>query len=217
MLLLQSFYNRPTLKVAQELLGCFLCRRLGEIIRCKIVETEAYCGSDDKASHASKGRTERTQVMFGPPGYVYVYLVYGLHYMLNIATERKNYPAAVLIRAVEPVNDIQNFHQKEAPLLRGGGLGGSEVLIKTNQPTLREKAVDKPNLFVANGPAKLTKFLQINKFLNNKPIFTKKHGLWIESGEPVPPSQIMRAPRIGVDYAGEYKNKLWRFYLSPHL
>lgn len=65
-----------------------------------------------------------------------------------------------------------------------------------------------------NGPAKLTKFLQINKSLNNIPVFTKKHELWVEAGKKIPPAQIVRAKRVGVDYAGEYKNKLWRFYIK---
>lgn len=194
MLLPQSFYNRPTLKVAQELLGCFLCRvpKAGEVVRCKIIETEAYVGFKDKASHASRGKTMRNAPMFGPPGYTYVYFTYGMHYMLNIVTERENYPAAVLIRAVEPSPPSP---PTPLPPERAEGWGGGVRI---------------------NGPAKLTKFLQIDKTLNNIPIFTKKYGLWIEAGLPVPPSQIIRAPRVGVDYAEEYKNKLWRFYIKDN-
>jgi DNA-3-methyladenine glycosylase len=104
MVLPRSFYNQPTLKVAQELLGCFLVRQINKkIIKAKIVETEAYNGPKDKASHASRGKTERNQVMFGPPGIIYIYFTYGMHYMMNIVTEEVNYPAAILIRAVEPV------------------------------------------------------------------------------------------------------------------
>ncbi len=105
----REFYNRPTLKVAKELLGKILVRKIpsagsgqaAKIIRAMITETEAYCGPKDLASHASKGRTKRTEIMFGPPGFVYVYLIYGMYHCLNIVTEAENYPAAVLIRAVD--------------------------------------------------------------------------------------------------------------------
>jgi DNA-3-methyladenine glycosylase len=101
----QGFYQRATPLVAQELLGKQLCRRLpsGRIIRGRITETEAYDGFEDRASHAHKGPTTRNVVMFGPPGRAYVYLCYGLHWMLNFTTREKGYPAAVLLRGVEGV------------------------------------------------------------------------------------------------------------------
>ena len=100
----RKFYQRATLEVARRLLGMYLVRHHSEGITVgKIVETEAYVGPEDKASHASKGRTPRTDIMFGPAGYAYVYLVYGFYHCLNIVTESADYPAAVLIRAVEPV------------------------------------------------------------------------------------------------------------------
>jgi DNA-3-methyladenine glycosylase len=192
----QNFYNRSSLLVAQDLLGCFLVRKFssdnhlslakGEVekglIKFKIVETEAYEGPNDLASHASRGRTPRNEPMFGPPGMTYVYFTYGMHYLLNIVTGKKNYPAAILIRAVESI-----------PF--------SKDIITSKLPT--------------NGPAKLTKFLQINKALNNIPVYTKKHGLWIENRvEKIKPSQIVKATRVGIDYADIYKNKKWRFYLK---
>ncbi len=101
-----SFYDRDTLKVARELLGFFLARKIGRrVIRAKIVETEAYIGEDDLACHASKGRTKRTETMYGKPGHAYVYMIYGMYHCLNIVTEEKNFPAAVLIRAVE-IDDV---------------------------------------------------------------------------------------------------------------
>lgn len=102
MVLSSNFFHRRTLTVARELLGRTLCRRLpdGRVIYGTITETEAYCGPHDLASHASRGKTPRTAVMFGPPGRIYVYLVYGMYWCLNIVTEREGYPAAVLIRAV---------------------------------------------------------------------------------------------------------------------
>src|SRR3989304_8844863 len=100
-LLSHSFYNRDTLQVAQQLLGCFLVRKMGrQVIRARIIETEAYRGEDDLASHASRGRTPRTETMYGEAGHAYVYMIYGMYHCLNILTEKKNVPAAVLIRAV---------------------------------------------------------------------------------------------------------------------
>jgi len=188
------FYNKNTLQVAQDLLGCFLVRRIphpqplshssrrgrGErILRCKIVEVEAYNGPKDLASHASRGRTERNSVMFGQPGIIYVYFTYGMHYMLNIVTEEKDYPAAILIRAVEPVS--HSAHRTSHNI---------------------------------NGPARLTKALKIDKSFNGLPIYTKKYGLWIESRNKNEKPRIVKAKRIGVDYAGKYKNKKWRFYIK---
>jgi len=101
-----SFFDRDTVVVAQELLGKVLCRRLesGKIIRGRITETEAYDGFEDKASHAHKGATTRNVIMFGPPGRSYLYLCYGVHWLLNITTREKGYPAAVLLRGVEGVD-----------------------------------------------------------------------------------------------------------------
>ena len=97
------FYGRSTLVVAEDLLGKRLCRRLpsGKILRARITETEAYEGFDDRASHAHRGPTPRNVVMFGPPGKAYVYLCYGMHWLLNITTREDGFPAAVLIRGVE--------------------------------------------------------------------------------------------------------------------
>ena len=97
-----NFYASNTLKVSQELLGCFLVRQYrGKVWRAMITETEAYHGEDDLASHASRGRTPRTEVMYGDPGRAYVYMIYGMYYCLNIVTEKKDFPAAVLIRGVK--------------------------------------------------------------------------------------------------------------------
>lgn len=110
MILKKSFYNRNTLEVAKDLLGCFLIRKIGrKTIKSVITETEAYMGEDDLASHASKGRTPRTELMFGEAGKAYVYMIYGMYHCLNIVTEKKDFPAAVLIRAVK----IENVDHKK--------------------------------------------------------------------------------------------------------
>lgn len=163
-MLSREFYQRNTLTVAKELLGKFLVHRN---IVGMITETEAYIGQEDLACHASKGRTKRTEIMFGPAGHAYVYLIYGMYYCLNVVTEKENYPAAVLIRAVEHVS----------------------------------------------GPGRLTRHFEIDKTLNGEDM-TKSKRLWIEDrGVVIPPRNILRTPRIGVDYAGEYKDKKWRFVL----
>ncbi|OGZ70744.1 MAG: 3-methyladenine DNA glycosylase [Candidatus Staskawiczbacteria bacterium RIFCSPHIGHO2_12_FULL_38_11] len=101
----KEFFNRDTATVAQELLGKFLVRKIGrKEFAAMVTETEAYDGPHDLASHAFKGKTKRTEIMFGQPGNFYVYLVYGMHYMLNAVTREKDYPAAVLIRGVENFN-----------------------------------------------------------------------------------------------------------------
>jgi DNA-3-methyladenine glycosylase len=97
-----AFFNRPTIKVAEDLIGCSLARKHGrQIERFMITETEAYDGWKDKASHASRGKTKRNEIMFDSAGHIYVYFTYGMHWMLNIVTGPKNYPAAVLIRGVK--------------------------------------------------------------------------------------------------------------------
>jgi DNA-3-methyladenine glycosylase len=103
-----EFYNRPTQIVARELLGQRLVRDLdGARLAGIICETEAYVGEEDLGCHAKSGRTRRNTVMFGPPGFAYVYFTYGMHWMLNAVTEREGFPAAVLIRAIQPVQGVQ--------------------------------------------------------------------------------------------------------------
>ncbi len=108
-----SFFDRPTLEVAHDLIGCYLVRRTEiRIERHMITETEAYDGPKDLASHASKGRTPRTEIMFGHPGFFYVYFVYGMHWMLNIVTGPKDYPGAVLIRGLEKISGPARLTKK---------------------------------------------------------------------------------------------------------
>ncbi len=104
----RDFYDRPTLTVARELLGARLVRMLDGIrLVGLITETEAYIGEEDLGCHAKAGRTPRTQVMYGPPGHAYVYFTYGNHWMLNAVTEREGFPAAVLIRAIQPIEGVE--------------------------------------------------------------------------------------------------------------
>ncbi len=124
-----SFFNRPVVDVANDLIGCYLVRAIdGKEERYMITETEAYDGCEDLACHASKGRTARTEIMFGEAGHIYIYLIYGMYWMLNIVTGEKNYPAAVLIRGVEGVNGPGRLTKK---LQINKSLNGKKLGIET--------------------------------------------------------------------------------------
>lgn len=119
----RSFYDRNTTTVSRELLGKFLVHRTGGVLRIgMIVEVEAYLGAHDRASHSSRGRTERTKIMFGPPGYAYVYMIYGMHFCMNVVTEGEGYGSAVLLRAVEPVRNLEGRTTGPGLLCRAMGI-----------------------------------------------------------------------------------------------
>jgi len=187
----RSFYERPTLQVASDLIGKVLVRRLnGRSLAGKIIETEAYIGPHDLACHASKGKTPRTTVMFGPPGVSYVYMIYGFYFCLNAVTEAEGFPAAVLIRAVEPLENVRVMRK-----------------LRHNPP----REID-----IASGPGKLCMAMSIDKGLNEANLPGRT--LWVEDRN-IEIEKIDTGPRIGVDYAGEYKDKPWRFHESgnPHV
>jgi DNA-3-methyladenine glycosylase len=138
----RSFYDRDTQVVARALLGALLAHQVDGVLRvARVVETEAYLGAHDLASHSSRGQTSRTSVMYGPPGFAYVYLVYGMHHCLNAVTEPEGHPAAVLIRAVEPVAGVI------------GKTSGPALLCKALGIDLRQNRHDlvSPDLFFAAG------------------------------------------------------------------
>jgi DNA-3-methyladenine glycosylase len=128
----RAFYDRDTVVVARELLGKSLVHRSGGIERVgRIVEVEAYLGPRDLAAHSSRGLTERTRVMFGPPGHAYVFLVYGMYSCMNVVTEREGHASAVLLRAVEPVKNIEENTRGPGRLCRAmridRGLNGHDL------------------------------------------------------------------------------------------
>jgi DNA-3-methyladenine glycosylase len=157
-------------EVAPRLLGCLLVRELedGTRISGRIVETEAYHQSD-AASHSYKGKTPRTEIMFGPPGFVYVYFTYGMHYCVNVVTGPEGEGSAVLIRAIEPVEGIERMRANR---------GGLETIQLTN------------------GPAKLCQALQIDKQLNGHDLHTLPLQLRVQP--PIDASEIVTTTRIGI-------------------
>lgn len=205
----RKFFARPTLKVARELLGKFLVVKktpgvkipdltgkdpgsTGSLLIGKIVETEAYIGVADKACHASWRRRQSCEVMWGPPGFAYVYFTYGLHWMLNVVTEVEGFPAAVLIRAIEPTD-------------------GLDIMTKNRKLKMINEKMIK---LLANGPAKLTQALGIDGSFNGEDLVKGKR-IWIESrGVERGKLKIESSPRIGVEYAQEYKDKPWRLFLK---
>lgn len=133
----KKFFNKSAIKIAEELLGKFLVRRIGrKEIRAMIIETEAYDGFEDKASHAHKGKTERNKIMFGEAGYFYIYLIYGMYNMLNIVTDKIDYPSAVLIRAV--LYEGKNIN----------GPGKLTKILKIDKKFNKKKACKKTNLWI---------------------------------------------------------------------
>lgn len=193
--LTRKFFTQPTLVVAKDLLGKFLVRRLGKkIISGKIVETEAYIGPKDRASHAFGGKlTARNKAEYLIGGHIYIYLVYGMYWQMNITTAQANQPECVLIRALEPT--IQNKKSK----------------IKDKKYELKIK---KP----ASGPGKLCQWLKLDKSFYGEDLVKSKR-IWLENrGVKIKKSDIIASKRIGIDYAGKYwANKKWRFYIKDNL
>jgi DNA-3-methyladenine glycosylase len=179
-----SFYDRDALEVARVLLGQRLVRvEGGQRISGIITETEAYRGMEDLGCHAHSGKTKRNVVMFGPPGVAYVYFTYGMHWCLNFVTGAEGLPAAVLIRAVEP-------------------LEGLELIAERRARRMREIWTD--------GPAKLTKAFGITGVLNGADVCSMESGLFVEEGVSV--SGVISTPRIGLKNVPEpWRSMPWRF------
>jgi DNA-3-methyladenine glycosylase len=214
MRLQREFFLQPTLKVAQELLGKYLVRNYkGKLIIGKIVETEAYIGPKDKASHAYAKKeqpkkeklkvikqnweriknyiddpdkfikkilklknakvTKRNLAEYLKGGHIYIYLVYGNYYQLNITTYKEGYPECVLIRSLEPINSKEN----------------------------------------PKGPGKLCQYLKLDSSFWGEDVCQSKK-IWLMNGEKIKKNDIIKAKRIGIDYAGEDANLLWRFYIK---
>ena len=211
----RTFYARDTVTVARELLGCILARRLadGATLLARIVETEAYVGEEDKACHARAGRTPRTDVLYGPPGVAYVYLTYGMHHLLNAVSEPEGRPAAVLIRAAEPLEGIERMARG-----RGFGARGRRPGARKRGPAIRgsgaRAALDAPvphNL--ASGPAKLCQAFALDLRQNRADL--RGPDLWIEPGDPFADREIATSPRIGCHTVPAPWDRIpWRFFVA---
>ncbi len=181
-LLDSRFFNRDTKTVAKELLGKTLYHKKdGLLYKAIISETEAYHGTEDLACHCSKGLTNRTQVMYGAPGHIYIYLIYGMYHMLNFVSMPNGFPAAVLVRGVQNLQmskDGQNF-------------------------------IALP--VATDGPGKLTKQMQIDKTYNRLKISPDNNLWLTDENIIIPDTQIKTGKRIGVDYAKEWADKAWRY------
>jgi len=182
-----DWLSRPSTEVAPDLIGCWLARKLpdGRVIRGAIVETEAYT-ADDPACHAFRGRTRRNSVMFGPPGTIYVYLIYGMYYCLNLVTDLDGVPSVVLIRALE---------LESVP----PSLEGSSKKSKKNDLSR-----------IAAGPGKLCRALQIDSSFHGLPL-SPKSSLWLEPCDEGFQENLVQTTRIGISKAVEFP---WRWYLA---
>jgi len=182
----RRFFSRNTIIVARELLGMRLVRiDQGRRIAGLITETEAYQGENDLACHARAGRTPRTSVMYGPPGYAYIYFNYGMHWLLNFVTEGENFPAAVLIRGIKPAE-------------------GVDIIAKRRD--------GQPRTQWTNGPAKLCQALGVDKKLNGVDLCSPEASLFLEMGVAIPDSNVTNSARVGLSNVPEpWFSIPWRF------
>lgn len=191
--LTREFYNRDTLAVARDLLGKYLVHRVDGAALCgRIVETEAYIGSVDKACHAYGGRrTARTETLYAPPGTAYVYLIYGMYHCLNFVTEPEGIPAAVLLRGIEAAQGAERMAQNRF------GRGLAEL-----NPYQRRHFL--------NGPGKLCRALNVTRQQNGLDLTGDELFLW-DAGQAV--GEVQTGKRVGIDYAEEAVDFPWRFWL----
>ena len=187
----REFYTRPNVvAVARDLLGKLLVvpTRNGRRVSGKIVEVEAYRGPQDRAAHSYGGRrTNRTETMYGLGGTAYVFFVYGMYNQFNVVTNELDNPHAVLVRAIEPVEGIE---------------------------VMRKRRPGKTDHNLTNGPGKLCIALGIDRKLDAADLLGDK--VWLEEHEQIPRSRILVGPRIGIDYAEEWIDKPWRFWIRDN-
>ena len=184
--LARCFFDRPTLEVASDLLGKRLVKLESHGRLCGVInEVEAYIGSEDRACHARFGKTNRNHVMWGPPGFAYIYFTYGMHWLLNFVTEPENCAAAVLVRSVVAVD-------------------GVETMLKRRKGRHRR---------LTDGPAKVCQAFDLTGEENGLDLCSPDSVLFLEDGNRADPGSIRATPRIGIDSAPEpWKSIPWRFF-----
>lgn len=195
MLLDKDYFQKDALYLAKDLLGKILVREIdGKIIKSRIVETEAYIGNGDKACHAYNGRrTKRTEVLYSEGGIAYIYLIYGMYNCLNVVTGIKEEAEAVLIRALEPLNEFDYISNK-----------------RFNKDF--DNLTKAQKLALTNGPGKLCKALLIDRELNAIKLYEKGKLYLIDDG--FKDFGVVKTKRIGIDYAEEAIHFPWRFYIE---
>jgi DNA-3-methyladenine glycosylase len=182
----RAFYRQPTLRVARALLGKILVHETAEGVAAgRVVEVEAYRGPGDRAAHSRGGhRSARNETMYGPPGHAYVYFIYGIHHCVNVVTQPPGVPEAVLLRALEPLAGL--------PLMRA-----------------RRALPDAPEWRLCRGPGSLCQALGIARPLDGADLV--RGPLRLLDAPPVAAADVLRTPRVGVDYAGPHAARPWRF------
>ncbi|MBC7901656.1 MAG: DNA-3-methyladenine glycosylase [Saprospiraceae bacterium] len=189
MKLVRDFFLREnTLQIAVDLLGKLLVvlSGSGERVSAMIVETEAYLGEIDKAAHSfNRRRTKRNEITYAEGGHVYVFFIYGMYYQLNFVTGPAEHPHVVLIRAVEPVEGIEIMRERRGPV---------------------------PDKNLTSGPGKLCIAMGIDKSLNGENLADDR--IWVEDHKTFAPDEIAAGKRIGIDYAEEYAEMPWRFWVT---
>lgn len=178
----REFFDRDTVQVAKELLGKYLVHTTSGVVRVgKIVETEAYLGPHDLAAHSAKGRTKRTEVMFGPPGFVYVYLIYGMYHCMNVVTQEEGHASAVLLRALEPIKNIDTRTQGPGLLCKalhinkqhnGHDLQSCDLYIATSDEKENIKIVRRPRVGVDYAKHWAKRLLRF--YIKDNPYVSKK-------------------------------------------
>jgi DNA-3-methyladenine glycosylase len=202
-----SFYNRPTLQIAEELLGKVLVHRTPEgIASGMIVETEAYIGEDDPACHAAPGPTRRNAPLYGPPGLSYVYLNYGIHYLVNAVTEAEGHPAAVLIRALSPIDGVPLMVARRSGAFRRMAQGSG--LTAHGGPARPNGVIAQCDL--CRGPGNLTRALGVAASENGLDLSASR--LTIED-RALRVCEVSRGPRIGIRVGVD---RPWRFWITDH-
>lgn len=191
----REFYNRDSVSTAKDLLGKFLVHKLnGEELIGKIVEVEAYMGPTDKAAHSyGNRRTDRNEVMYGPPGYAYVYIIYGMYNCMNVVVEQPGKPQAILIRALEPVK-------------------GLEAMAQFRYKKKYEELSKRQVFGLTSGPGKLCISLNIDRSHNGEDLCGDN--IYILEDDKKEEFEIAATPRINIDYAEEAKDFLWRFLIK---
>ncbi len=192
MILNKKFYKKDTREVAKDLIGKILIRKINGLkLKVMITETEAYLGKKDKASHAyNNKKTEKNRFLYESAGTIYIYIIYGIYYCFNIVTKCENKPQSVFIRAGKPIEGIEEMKKYR-----------------------KKKIEDIKNL--TNGPSKLCQSMKLDKTYNGKKIYDKNSGLYvIESNKLNLNKSIKSSRRINIDYAGQYREKKWRFFIN---